>query len=677
MYPAARRDEVNIDIAGRLVPDPYRWLEGDGADVALFIDQQNAHSRPYLEALPERKGFVEILTRLLDAPVRGCPWRRGDWLFAWVNDGADQPRLIRSATVAGLEKAETVLDPNLLSTDGKAAVVSAVVNDDATLLVYAVAEGGSDWRTIRVLDLETLTDLGHEIRWTKWNDPVWLPGGRSFTFLSYDEPSGNALTEVSHTGTLTAFNVDSGERSTLWLPPTEQTHGTQLRDNEWFVLATSERMEPETQIWVRRHEEEQLRLLVDGAHEWWPVVVRDGELIAVSYEDAPRGRAAAVNLDTGETRELLAQHPSRVLVGLEPTAAGYVAHYMEDAQCLLVPLDRRGNPGAELPVGEACSISGLNSLPDSEEVFLATSRFSDRGERFVARLRGAELVSWERIEPAPGAVNVPCRVERFEVNSSDGAAVRSFILRPTSAQAGPQPTLIWGYGGFNIPMVPEYRTVLSAWLAAGGTLVVANLRGGGEFGDAWHAAGTRERKQQVFDDLYAVAEGLIARGVTTAHQLGLHGRSNGGLLVGAALTQRPDLWAAAVPGVGVLDMLRFHKFTVGWAWTWDYGDPDDPAAAEYLLAYSPVHNVRPQRYPPTLITTGDHDDRVVPAHSYKFAAQLQHLGEGGPFLLAVDTRVGHGQGKPKSASLAELADQLAFLAHHTGLTPATALPSPQ
>jgi prolyl oligopeptidase len=325
-----------------------------------------------------------------------------------------------------------------------------------------------------------------------------------------------------------------------------------------------------------------------------------------------------------------------------------------------------------VPLGEGVSITGSDASDASGTVLIATTSFVDRGTRHVVEVEGARLVA-HRTLPTPGPAAAAAVTDRIRAASTDGALVPAFVVRPAGATAEcPRPTLLWGYGGFNIPMNPGFRAVLAAWVEAGGVLVVPNLRGGGEFGSDWHKAGTKERKQQVFDDLFAIAEHLVETGVTTPRQLALHGRSNGGLLAGAALTQRPELWGAVLPGVGVLDMLRYHRFTIGWAWTSDYGDPDEAEAHGYLRAYSPLHNVRDGvAYPPTLITTGDHDDRVVPAHSFKFAAELQRAQEAtgsvAPVLLSVDTRAGHGMGKPKDAAALEFADQLAFAAHHTGL----------
>ncbi len=670
MYPAARRDESAVEeLQGHRVADPYRWLEGDGEEVRAFVEAQNALSRPILDALPGRPAFVDMLERVLSAPTRGCPFERGGWLFALHNDGDDQPRVVRARSLDALERAETLIDPNTLTDDGTAAVTAFVPNRDASLLAYAISEAGSDWMTIRVRDLATGCDLPTEVRWAKWNHPVWLPGGRAFTYWGYPEPSGNALTQEQGRGALHSLDVDTGEVRTVWVPDDPRTMAIHFADDEWLLIFARRGMDRATQVFARRHDEEELRLVVDGQAPWWPVAVRDQALVCGTVEGAPRGRVMVVPLEGGHARQLVGEHASDVLQDFAATATGYVAHYMADAQsrALLVELD--GAPGDPLPVGDGVSIVGLEASVHSEAVYLATTQFCERGDRHLARVDGGALLDWATAPRPDGTVEVPATTRRVRATSNDGVEVPAFVVEPEGRPAGPRPVLLWGYGGFDIALTPEFRAIFAGWVAAGGTLAVANLRGGGEYGEDWHDAGTKARKQQVFDDLYAVAEHLVDTGITTHGQLALHGRSNGGLLAGAALTQRPELWAAVLPGVGVLDMLRYHRFTIGWAWTRDYGDPDEPGVVDYLLPYSPLHNVRPVTYPPTLITTGDHDDRVVPAHSYKFAAELQHTGKGGPILLAVDTRAGHGAGKPKHAQVDEFADQLAFAAQHTGLSP--------
>ncbi|WP_430593497.1 prolyl oligopeptidase family serine peptidase [Humidisolicoccus flavus] len=718
-FPEVRRSATVRNIHGVETPDPYDWLEdADSPETAAFVAAQNAVSRPFLAALPHRAHFGTLVTELLTAPTAGAPWQRGERYFQLVNNGAqNHDVLVTAETVAALNdgEARVLLDPNLLSVDGTMAVTALSVSPDGEYLAFGVADGGSDWRTIHVIRVADGEPLGDVIPWTKWNPPAWLPGARAFTYWAYDAPvEENGLTATMGAGRLMRHELgDEVSRDTIvFSRPSEPRlfARTGPFDEHWFVVQTDTGSSSGNDLAVRAHDEPEsaLRQLVTGhSDSWHPVGIRGDVLFVLTDEAAPKYRLLSCDLNDGEWHEVIAEHDTDVLIDASLTKHGLVLTYSHDAAHRAVLASDEGELGDSLALGEGRSIVALHSSRTSNTVFAKTSGFVDRGERSVIEVDGAKLVSIEPMATLPGAgATAAPAPTRLWAQSADGEQIPAFVIRPEGVDT-PSPTLIWAYGGFNIPMNPEFRAVLAAWVAAGGTLVVPNLRGGGEFGREWHEAGTKARKQNVFNDLYAIAEQLIAEGITTSEQLALHGRSNGGLLAGAALTQRPELWAAVLPGVGVLDMLRFHEFTIGWAWCSDYGDPAEADAAAYLRAYSPLHNVRAGvAYPPTLITTGDHDDRVVPAHSFKFAAALQHAAEqdapdqvasaqvvaeqdgqddveqegveqvsaaarnaSGPLLLAVDTRAGHGMGKPKTAAAAEFADQLAFAAHFTGLTP--------
>lgn len=685
-YPEVRRedtiDEHRLpDGSVARIPAPYRWLEDlDSPATRAFIEAQNAFAEPILASLPARAVFRERLTTLLSQPTRGVPLQRGGRVFAWHGDGRNQDVLVVADDADGLEDARVLLDPNEMSADGTVAVTMMTVSPDGALIAYGVADGGSDWRTIRVREVATGRDLDDVIPWTKWNHPIWQPDARSFTYWAYDAPSGDPLVDQMGAGRLMRHRVGSpvAADEVLFTRPDEpRTFGRQWpRDDTWFVFSTDTGSSSGNDLAVRRHDEPMsaLRPLATGhEREWNAIGVRDDVLYVVTDADAPRYRLVAFDLaadDPATTlRELVPQHAEDVLLDAALTASGLVLTYSHDAAHRMQLATFDGVAGDELPIGAGVSVAASDAVATSDVIYVVTQGFVDPGTRHEIRVAGARVRA-HRTLPDPAATAIDATTSRISAVSADGTVVPAFVVTPPETPAGPRPTLVWGYGGFNIPMNPSYRPLFAAWVQAGGTLVVPNLRGGGEFGSDWHRAGTKERKQNVFDDLFAIAERLIADGLTTPAQLALHGRSNGGLLAAAGLTQRPDLWAAVLPGVGVLDMLRFHRFTIGWAWTSDYGDPDDPEAFAYLRAYSPLHNlVEGRAYPPTLITTGDHDDRVVPGHSFQFAAALQHAqGGDAPILLSVDTRAGHGMGKPRDAQALEFADQLAFAAHHTGLT---------
>lgn len=667
-YPPARRSDEFPD-------DPYRWLEdAESAETQAFIRDQNAISEPLLAASPTLSHFRKSVAELLSAEVLMGVREAGDWLYAWRSDSRNQPELVRAKTFDDLAHPESVLDPNGLSEDGTVAVTATSFNSDGTLMAYTVAEAGSDWFTIRVLDLENLETLPDSIPWCKWNTPQWMPDGSSFTYWAYDAPDGNALTDEMGKGRLKVHQVGADVD-----PTTEDDSVTVLWEfdeprmfarhhppsDDWFVLTTDTGSSSGNDLQVRAHDDYLSLQLVEGHDdEWTPIGIIDDRLFVITDSGAERYQLDSFDLVSGERSTLVPEHDTDVLLDAELVAGAIALVYSHDASHRLDLVSLDGSHAAPVPLPEGIAITGMHGSQDSANLYVDAQTFVDPGTAYLVVTDGPSTV---RVEAHTASAAQSASTTRIAATSADGTRVPAFLVRRGAGEM-PAPTLVWGYGGFNIPLNPSFRAVFAAWVAAGGTLVIPNLRGGGEFGSEWHKAGTKERKQNVFDDLYAVAEHLREAGI--ASRIALHGRSNGGLLAGAALTQRPDLWDAVLPGVGVLDMLRFHLFTIGWAWISDYGDPDDTGAAEYLRAYSPLHNAAEREYPPTLITTGDHDDRVVPAHSLKFAAALQHAQRGdAPVLLAVDTRAGHGMGKPKSAQIDEYAQQLSFAADNTGLTP--------
>ncbi len=705
--PPADRDDTADTLHGVVVADPYRYLEDPDTERTIaFVTAQNAVSGPALAALPSRDAFLAAVTDLLTQPRAGVPAERGGRYFRTANPGRlDQDQLMAADSLAGLlTGGHVVLDPNEWSTDGAAALTGLGISPDGRRLAYARSDGGSDWRTIRILELGPVTadgpddpagsgtppgwsrELPDELQHTKWVDPTWLPDGESLLYWRYPAPAAEDDPAALGPGALVRHRLgtpQSGDE-VVWERPESRDWMVDpfvSHDGRYLVLTAAPGTDSRSTVSVRRLSAgpegetviDPTELVVVGeltdAHT---VVGADGDLLYLRTErDAPTGALVAVNLaDPAEPwRPVVTGDTDRVLVDATPAAGMLAVVWSTDAAHRVEIFDRSGTPltGPAWPGG--VSVTTLNARPDSPEIFVGVTSFT-------TRLTVHRLVDGaDEILPGPAAGGPPVRVTRRRATSSDGVAVpMSVVRRADRPDRGPAPTLLYGYGGFDVPVLPAFSALFTAWVAAGGVLAVAHLRGGGEFGKPWHLQGMLGRKQQVFDDLYACAEHLIADGVTGADRLAVHGRSNGGLLVGAALTQRPELWAACLPTVGVMDMLRFHLFTIGWAWTTEYGTPEDPADFATLLAYSPLHRLEPGRaYPPTLICTGDHDDRVVPAHSLKFGAQLQYCqagsGSDAPVLLRIDTRAGHGMGKPIRALAAEYADQLTFAAHHTGLVP--------
>ena len=689
-YPAADRDQVEDIVHGVPVSDPYRWLEQpDSPRTAAFIAAQNAVSQPYLAALPGRADLAAVIEGLLTAPRQGVPFERGGRYFTVANPtGADQDQVFVAESLTDLlGGGRLLIDPNTWSDDGAAALTGLNVTDDGSLLAYARADGGSDWRVIRVLDVSSGTHLGDELRWTKWVDPTWLPDGKSLLYWRYPAPS--AADDPTPTGAgelvLHRLGTPQDDDELVWSRPEDDQWIADPwvgPDGRWLVLTAAPGTDSRTVVIARpirtgregRSELEPARVVageLDAAHS--PVAVDGDTLYLRTERGAPTGRLVTVPLgEPGAAwTTVVSGTPNTVLVSAHPVRDAFLLVWSQDAAHSVQLVDRGGTPLADVELGAPISVQAVHSRPASREVFVGTSSFTEW--LVVHRLQVGQLtVEVADIPPPDGTPALPpMEAVRRQGISGDGTPVPMTTVGRADLGPGPHPTLLYGHGGFDIPILPSFSSMFAAWVAAGGVLAVTNLRGGGEFGAPWHEAGMGRHKQRVFDDLYGCAQALIADGTTTPSKLAVHGRSNGGLLVGAAITQRPALWAAALPTVGVLDMLRFHLFTIGKAWISEYGDPDDPADFAALIRYSPLHRLDPgTHYPPTLICTGDHDDRVVPAHSLKFGAQLQFCQGGpGPVLLRVDTRAGHGVGKPARALAAEYADQLAFAAAHTGLDP--------
>jgi len=685
-YPPADRDVTSDFLHGIAVADPYRYLEDPDSDrTRAFVDAQNAVSQPYLAGLAATGPLLELTTALLTAPRRGAPWERGGRYFVVANPGElDQDQLFTAASLPELLSAPTLLlDPNGLSEDGTVAMTAARVSPQGSFLAYGLSEAGSDWRTVRVRRIDTGEDLPDELRWTKWIDPTWLPDESGFLYWRYPPQTDGEFTAAMGAGELLLHRLgdDPAGDALVWSRPDAAQWMAEpwvAADGAWLVLSSSPGTDSRSLIEARRLNLEPTAgsaigdsvVIVGDLADAHHVVASDGDTLYLRTErDAPRGRLVAVDLSdpAAPWREIVSQHAEDVLVGANPAKNVFALLWSTDAAHRVEIIERDGTTVVWPELPAPVSVTALNTRDASSEIFIGITSFTRRGRSLRIDLQNLELTDL----PEPGhEIRLPeIAFERRRAESKDGTRIPMTILRRSDLPVGPQPTLLYGYGGFDIPVLPTFSAMFATWVAAGGVLAVANLRGGGEFGAEWHQAGMLEHKQNVFDDLFGCAQELIDSGTTSTAQLAVHGRSNGGLLVGAAMTQRPELFAAALPTVGVLDMLRFHLFTIGWAWTSDYGDPEKADDFGVLLAYSPLHRLRPDTpYPPTLICTGDHDDRVVPAHSLKFGAELQHCQGGpGPVLLRVDTKAGHGMGKPVRALAAEYADQLAFAAKHTGL----------
>jgi prolyl oligopeptidase len=695
-YPVSHRDDVVEVLHGHPIADPYRWLEDpDSAETVGWVAEQNALTEAYLAALPDRAWFRETMQAVLGRPRAGVPFKRAGWYFVSRNDGSQNQDVLYIARTLPelLDGGRVLVDPNTFSADGTSSLTTFNVAPTGGLAAYGRSDAGSDWTVFHLIHLASGEPVDEPEIQTKFSSAEWLPDGRSYVYTHFEHPGRAEGTETAALpGPSLRLHRIGSEQGTdeliVRFPENEQLMVfAEVTDDDRYVVATLvEGTENRNRLWVYPISDESGRSrlgepikVVDEPVAECAVLRSEGSLLYLRTDlDAERGRIVQVDLEQppaagmAEFQEVVGES-EHTLMAVEAVGDGFLALYLADAQPLTRRFSLDGTDLGEVEVPGGAFVAAYGE-PGDPECFLGMSSVTSPTVSYRIDSDTGDVVPLPELVPAATAAFVPpdVVVERRFGSSADGTRVPYFLVRPVDGDATrPQPTLLWGYGGFKIPIFADYRPGWSGWLAAGGLVAIANLRGGGEFGTSWYEAGRLAHKQNVFDDFIAVAEDLKVAGVTTTSQLALHGRSNGGLLVGAVLTQRPDLAGVALPAVGVLDLLRFHRFTIGAAWISDYGDPEDPEQFADALAYSPLQNIRPgTRYPATLVLTGDHDDRVVPLHSHKFTATLQHAQSGdAPILTRIETATGHGMGKPTALVAAEWADLLAFAAHHTGLRP--------
>jgi prolyl oligopeptidase len=671
VYPNARRSD-HVDVYhGVDVPDPYRWLEKNDSDgTKAWIAAQNALTFDVLDDIEARKAIRTRLTSLWDYERWGVPRRHGEVYVVDRNDGLQNQSVMY--TLTSLDGTpEVLIDPNTLSSDGTVALAGSVFSHDGKRVAYGVSEAGSDWEVWKVRDVTTGEDLEDELRWIKFNKPTWSRDGKGFYYSRYEPPEkGKALADVNEKQRLHYHRLGQpqSDDEVVYARPDRPKWGFSGKvtdDGRYLVITVKVGTEPKTSIFfqdLRASKPKTVELLPDFTARWRFLDNVGTKFWFFTDEDAPRGKIVEIDVRRPTQRSVLVPESEDTLRGVSVVGNRFIAEYLHDAasRVRVFRLDGKHERDVELPgLG---TVSGWGGKRQDKETFYAYNSFATPAT--VYRYDVVKGTSEVFREPSVGFDPADYETEQVFYRSADGTQVPMFIsYRKGLERDGNNPTYLYGYGGFNIPVTPSFSVANLVWMEMGGIYAVANLRGGGEFGERWHTAGTRLVKQNVFDDFIAAAEYLIAQKWTSTPKLSIGGRSNGGLLVGAAITQRPDLFGAALPGVGVLDMLRFNKFTIGWAWESDYGSPQNADEFAALHAYSPYHNVREgTEYPATLIYTADHDDRVVPAHSYKFAAALQHAQTGNkPVLIRIDTRSGHGAGKPTSKRIEEWVDLWGFL----------------
>jgi prolyl oligopeptidase len=693
-YPATRRVDQVDEYHGNRIADPYRWLEDVGsADTRGWIDAQNALSRSYLDAITDRPRIRATLTQLWDYPKYGVPTRRNARLFYFENSGL-QNQPVYYVRDRDAEDERVLLDPNSFSTDGTVAISTVAPSPDGSLLGYGVSRSGSDWQEFRVRDVRSTRDLADTLRWIKFSRIAWTKDNRGFFYSRFEAPNeaeqrSGATIATANRGHKVYYHrlgePQASDRLILerpdnpdWLFRTEVSD-----DGQYAVITVSQGSDERTRLYFvdlgrprRPAVGNPVVRLLDEFDASYDFVHSEGMVFYVrTNHQAPNSRLVAIDINARRPsawRTVIANGPD-ALVAADVIGRRVVATYLADARSVVRLFSLRGQPQGEVSLPGIGSVSGIAGERTDRDFYYSFTSFLQAPTIYQFDLERRSNLLYRQPTVAFDASRYETR--QVFVTSKDGTRLPMFVTaRRGLVLDGRHPTLMYAYGGFNISMTPTFSPTILAWLDMGGVYAVPNLRGGGEYGRTWHEAGMRERKQSVFDDFVAAAELLVREGYTAPNRLAISGGSNGGLLVGAVMTQRPDLFAVALPAVGVMDMLRYHKFTIGWAWASEYGSADNPAAFRYLVAYSPLHNLKPGTcYPATLVTTADHDDRVVPGHSFKFAAALQAAqGCDRPALIRIETKAGHGAGKPTSKQIEEATDRLAFLAKNLSFdAPAT------
>ncbi len=690
--PVSKRMDHVDTYHGTQVADPYRWLEDDvreSPDVADWVERQNRHTAAYLEQISERERIEERLTKLWDFEKFGTPFKAGGRIYVFRNSGL-QNQYVLYVQESLDDEPRVLIDPNEWSEDGTVALGGAAFSEDGRYVAYAIQEAGSDWRVWKVREVATGRVLDDELHWIKFNEPAWTPDGEGFFYARFPEPEDGAeFQNLNKNQRVYYHRVGQPQREDVLVfhRPDQPDWGyscTVTEDGDYLILTVHLGTDDRYRIYYKdlREPYGSPIALIDNFDHEFTFIGNDGPVLYFKTDlEAPRKRVIAIDVREVEPAhgpdgegatppysEIIPEQPE-AMTSVTLVGNLFIVESLRDAKTRVALYKPDGTfvRNVEFPgIGSASGFSGRRS---DTETFYEFSSFATPPSVYRYDIVTGESALLRQ-------ANVDFDPQEYEVHqvffeSPDGTRVPMFISHKKGLKLdGDNAVLLYGYGGFNIPLTPYFSISRLAWMEMGGVFAMANLRGGGEYGQEWHKAGTKLDKQNVFDDFIAAAEWLIAHKYTRPEKLAIQGGSNGGLLVGACMTQRPDLFGACLPAVGVMDMLRFHQFTAGRYWVDDFGSADDPEEFQALYAYSPYHNIKEGVcYPPTMVTTADTDDRVVPGHSFKFAAALQHAQScDHPTLIRIETRAGHGAGKPTSKIIEEISDQWAFLVHELGMT---------
>ncbi|MEZ2280219.1 MAG: prolyl oligopeptidase family protein [Microcoleus sp.] len=714
-YPTTRKIDQTDDYHGVPVSDPYRWLENpDSEETQAWVEAQNAVTFGYLQEIPAREKIKQRLTQLWNYERYGIPFKEGDRYFYYKNDGLQNQSILYTLTSLDGEP-QVLIDPNTLSEDGTVALGGMALSEDGKFMAYGLSTSGSDWQDWKVRDVETGADLSDHLKWLKFSGASWTHDGKGFFYSRYDEPNEKSKHEdVNYYQKLFYHRLGTpqSEDVLIYDRPDQKEWGFSAdvtEDGKYLIISVWRGTDPQNLIFYKdlTAPESAVVELINEFEAEYNFIDNDGSVFWFKTDlNAPLGRVIAIDINNPPAPSLAGDEtpPSPPLTkggidlspplgkggidlspplgkgGIQggfteiiPEAAEtlgaigllnnqFVTSYLKDAYTQLKIFNLDGSFVRQIALPGIGSAGGFGGKRYETETFYAYTSFTTPNTIYSYNM----LTDESKIYRQPKVDFNPDDYETKQVfyPSKDGTEVPMFITHKKGLELdGNNPTYLYGYGGFSISLTPSFSVSRVVWLEMGGVYVTACLRGGGEYGESWHQAGTKLNKQNVFDDFISAAEWLIANKYTQPAKLAIAGGSNGGLLVGACMTQRPELFGAALPAVGVMDMLRFHKFTIGWAWTSEYGSPENAAEFPTIYGYSPLHNLKPgTAYPATMITTADHDDRVVPAHSFKFASALQEMHGGEkPVLIRIETKAGHGAGKPTAKVIEELADEWAFL----------------
>lgn len=672
-------DHVDV-LHGVELPDPYRWLEDDNApETEAWVQAQNKVTFNYLNQIKERDAIRNRLTELWNYERYGIPMKKGGRLFFMKNNGL-QNQSVLFVQDTELKEPRILLDPNTLSNDGTVALGNYAVSPDGQWLAYSLSKAGSDWKEWHVKHVETGTDLSDLLEWSKFSGASWDRESLGFYYSKYDAPTEDDTLQGTNYHQKLYYhrlNTPQSEDELIYHRPDQKEWGfggKVTEDGQFLCITVWQGTDPKNRFYYKSLQEadsEVVELLNDFDAEYEYLANEGDQFIFKTNLDSDRGKVILIDLSKPDKAnwKTLVDQTEDTLESASVVGDNLILTYLHNAGNKVMIHSLNGQLKYALALPAIGSTGGFAGDRKDSETFFSFTNFTVPGTVYRLNLSSGEYAVYKE----PKVLFDPHQFvsEQVFYESKDGTRIPMFLTRKRDLKVSREtPVLLYGYGGFNISLTPSFSVTRLVFLEMGGVFALANLRGGGEYGEAWHKAGTKLQKQNVFDDFIAGAEWLIQNQYTSSSKLAIMGGSNGGLLVGACMTQRPELFAVALPAVGVLDMLRFHKFTIGWAWTSDYGSPENEKEFTALHAYSPYHRLKKgTRYPSTLITTADHDDRVVPAHSFKFAAALQkaHSGDN-PVLIRIETRAGHGAGKPTSKRIDEAADQLAFICRELDLT---------